>query len=137
MDRASRKTFWVLMESFPPDGEDFQAVEALCREGERDGWLCARAAGGIKFGRPIKPGTEAGRFSVDVVWMQDCKGPHHVHPKGEIGMIMPVEGDAEFDDIPRGWYVHEAGSAHWPTVTKGSAYILYLLPDGEIEFTGE
>ena len=79
----------------------------------------------------------AGRFSVDVVWMQDCKGPHHVHPKGEIGMIMPVEGDAEFDDIPRGWYVHEAGSAHWPTVTKGSAYILYLLPDGEIEFTGK
>ena len=123
--------------TYPADGEVFQKVEALCRDGEREGWLFAREMDGIHFGRIIKPGAQAGRFSVDVVRMPAMKGPHHVHTKGEIGMIMPIEGEAEFDDIPRGWYVYPAGSDHWPTVTKGEAYILYLLPDGEIEFTGK
>lgn len=127
--------------TYPADGETFRQVEALCRDGETEGWLCAREMGGIRFGRVIKPGFQAGRFSVDVVRMNEMKGPHHVHTKGEIGMIMPIgegaEGAAEFDDMPRGWYVYPAGSAHWPTVTKGEAYILYLLPDGEIEFTGK
>lgn len=127
--------------TYPAEGETFRQVEALCREGEAEGWLCAREMGGIRFGRVIKPGAQAGGFSVDVVRMADIKGPHHVHTKGEIGMIMPIgergEDSAEFDDMPRGWYVYAAGSAHWPTVTKGEAYILYLLPDGEIEFTGK
>ncbi len=126
-----------LNDSYPADGTIFQAVEALCREGESEGWLCAREMEGIRFGRVIKPGNEAGRFSVDVVRMADIKGPHHVHTQGEIGMIMPIESEAEFDDMPRGWYVYPAGSDHWPTVTKGDAYILYLLPDGAIEFTGK
>lgn len=126
-----------LNDNYPVDGEVFQQVEALCRAGEAEGWLCAREMGGIRFGRAIKPGTQAGGFSVDVVRMADIKGPHHIHTQGEIGMIMPVEGQAEFDDMPRGWYVYPAGSDHWPTVTKGDAYILYLLPGGEIEFTGK
>ncbi len=123
--------------TYPADGDTFRKVESLCQEGEAEGWLCAREMGGIRFGRVIKPGAQAGRFSIDVVRMTEMKGPHHVHTKGEIGMIMPIEGAAEFDDMPRGWYVYPAGSAHWPTVTKGEAYILYLLPDGEIEFTGK
>jgi hypothetical protein len=32
------------------------------------------------------PGTHG--FSVDVVDMSDCIGPHHVHPNGEIDLIM-------------------------------------------------
>ncbi len=126
-----------LNDNYPVDGEVFRQVEALCREGQAEGWLCAREMGGIHFGRLIKPGTQAGAFSVDVVRMADIKGPHHIHTQGEIGMIMPVKGNAEFDDMPRGWYVYPAGSDHWPTVTKGDAYILYLLPGGEIEFTGK
>ena len=126
-----------LNETFAEDGETFKAVEALCREGEADGWLCGREMGGIKFGRAIKPGTSAGKFSVDVVRMKDVKGPHHIHPTGEIGMIMPIEGDPKFDGEGRGWYVDPPGSDHWPTVAGGDAYILYLLPDGAIEFTGK
>jgi hypothetical protein len=34
-----------------------------------------------------------------------------------------------------GWVVCEAGSAHHPSVSGGRALILYLLPDGSIEFT--
>jgi hypothetical protein len=34
-----------------------------------------------------------------------------------------------------GWCVNEPGSSHCPTVTDGEALVLYLLPDGEINFT--
>ncbi len=95
-----------LNERFPPEDEQFARLSALCAKGEAEGWLLSREAGGIGFGRAVKPGNEAGRFSVDVVRMKDVAGPHHVH----------------------------TGSSHRPT---GDAYILYLLPDGAIEFTGK
>lgn len=123
--------------TYPPDGDVYRRIEALCAQGEKDGWLCNREAGGIRFSRAIKPGGEAGRFSVDVVRMHDVKGPHHVHTQGEIGMIMPIDGAPRFDGMDRGWYVYEAGSDHWPTVKGGTAYVLYFLPEGAIEFTGK
>ena len=50
-------------------------------------------------------------------------------------VALAIEGDARFDGKERGWYVYGPGSSHSPTVTGGTAYILYLLPDGAIEFT--
>lgn len=126
-----------LNERFPADGGQFSRLSALCAQGEAEGWLLNREAGGIKFGRAVKPGKEAGRFSVDAVRMRDIAGPHHVHTTGEIGAIMPIGGAATFDGKPAGWYVYPPGSSHHPTVAGGEAYILYLLPDGAIEFTGK
>ena len=120
---------------FPPDGEAFDAIFSACRSGVAEGWMCAREAGGIHFGRIIKQGPETGGFSVDVVRMKDVKGPHHRHPNGEIDMVMPVEGEAKFDGSGAGWKVYGPDSAHSPTVTDGEALVLYLLPDGAIEFT--
>lgn len=122
---------------FPASGDVFAALKMLCAEGEAQGWLLGREAGGIKFSRPVKPGAEAGHFSVDVVRMTNIAGPHHVHTTGEIGAIMPISANAKFDGRAAGWYVYPPGSAHHPTVTDGEAYILYLLPDGAIEFTGK
>lgn len=123
--------------TYPPGETDFDALKSLCRKGEAEGWLMAREAGGIKFGRAVKPGAAAAEFSVDVVRMKDVKGPHHIHTTGEIGAIMALDGDPHFDGKPEGWYVYAPGSAHYPTVTGGEAYILYLLPDGAIEFTNK
>ena len=127
----------VLNAEFGLGSDAFQQLSDLCAEGEAEGWLMAREAGGIKFGRPIKPGAEAGRFSVDVVRMKDVKGPHHIHTTGEIGAVMPIAGSPKFDAFDPGWYVYEAGSDHHPTVSGGDAYVLYFLPDGAIEFTGK
>jgi hypothetical protein len=106
-----------------------------CRDGVAAGWLCEREGGGIKYGRVFKPQPELHGFSVDVVDMQDIAGPHHAHPNGEIDLIMPIDGDALFDGRPAGWLVCPPGSAHRPTVSQGRALVLYLLPDGKIEFT--
>jgi hypothetical protein len=125
-----------LNDAYPASGGTFADLKRLCGEGERDGWLMQREAGGIRFGRAVKPGTEAGHFSVDVVRMKDVKGPHHIHTTGEIGAIMAVDGQPQFDGHDEGWYVYGPGSDHHPTVTNGDAYVLYLLPEGAIEFTG-
>ncbi len=124
-----------LDEAFAADGAWFNEVEALCHDGVRDGWLCARELGGIRFGRPIKPGPESHDFSVDVVEMADLIGPHHAHPNGEIDMVMPIDPEARFDGVARGWTVYQPGSAHHPTVAGGKALVLYLLPDGAITFS--
>ncbi|HWM69778.1 MAG TPA: DUF4863 family protein [Steroidobacteraceae bacterium] len=61
--------------------------------------------------------------------------PHHRHPNGEIDLIMPLEPGAQFDGRDAGWLVYGPGSAHSPTITHGRALVLYLLPQGAIEFT--
>ncbi len=125
----------TLTSQFPPHGPVFAELEALCRQGCAEGWLCAREAGGIKFGRAIRPSPQTCGFSVDVVDMNEIVGPHHSHPNGEIDMIMPIDSTAKFDGVPRGWRVYPPGSAHYPTVSGGRALVLYLLPQGAIEFT--
>ena len=113
----------------------YEALKAACIAGVAEGWMCEREAGGIRYGRVLKAGDDLQRFSVDVVDMKDVAGPHHRHPQGEIDLIMPLEGDARFDGRPAGWCVYPPDSAHRPTVTEGRALVLYLLPEGQIEFT--
>jgi hypothetical protein len=67
--------------------------------------------------------------------MTDIAGPHHSHPQGEIDLVMPLQGPAQFDGRPAGWLVYGPGTAHRPTVSQGRALVLYLLPAGEIVFT--
>ncbi len=113
----------------------YAALKASCEQGVAEGWLCNREGGGIRYGRIFKPADDLQGFSVDVVDMRDLAGPHHVHPQGEIDLIMPLDGGATFDGRPAGWCVYPAGSAHSPTVRQGRALVLYLLPQGQIEFT--
>lgn len=120
---------------YPSDGSEFRAIFESCQSAIAAGWMCAREAGGIKFGRVIKAGAVTHGFSVDVVDMQPVVGPHHRHPNGEIDLIMPLAQGVEFDGHGAGWLVYGPGSAHSPTVTRGRALVLYLLPAGAIEFT--
>ncbi|MEC4719827.1 DUF4863 family protein [Noviherbaspirillum sp. CPCC 100848] len=115
--------------------ELYQQIFDACKIGVRDGWLCNRQADGIRYGRVLKATEATHNFSVDVVEMEDIAGPHHAHPNGEIDLIMPLTEGASFDGHPAGWCVYGPGSAHRPTVTKGRALVLYLLPQGAIHFT--
>lgn len=125
----------ALNQSFAAEGELFRRIVTACREAIAAGWMCSREAGGIKFGRVIKPNAELHGYSVDVVEMENVRGPHHRHPNGEIDMVMPLTPDAKFDGHGAGWVVYGPDSAHYPTVSDGKALVLYLLPQGAIEFT--
>lgn len=118
-----------------PESQWYRQMKAQCEAGVREGWLCQREHGGIRYGRVVQPSDETARFSVDVVDMHDVVGPHHVHPEGEIDLVMPQTPDARFDGTPAGWKVYPPGSGHRPTVTQGRALVLYLLPEGRIDFT--
>ena len=120
---------------FPPDGPVFRQLFDACRAAVAAGWMCNREAGGIRYGRVVKPAAATHGFSVDVVEMDAVKGPQHRHPNGEIDMIMPLTRDAKFDGRGAGWLVYGPDSAHSPTVSDGKALVLYLLPQGAIEFT--
>jgi hypothetical protein len=126
-----------LNSKFPSSSPEFHAIETACHAAIEAGWMCKYEAEGLRYGRVIKPVEELNRFSVDVVDMNDTRGPYHRHPQGEIDMIMPMDENANFDGTGAGWKVYAANTAHYPTVTGGRALILYLLPDGEIEFTGK
>ena len=126
-----------LNRTFPADGDVYRRVVDACHAGIAAGWMCSREHAGIKYGRVVKPGPATHDFSVDVVEMSDVAGGHHRHPTGEIDLIMPVDPEAKFDGRGAGWLVYGAGSAHRPTVTGGKALVLYLLPQGAIEFTKE
>jgi Domain of unknown function (DUF4863) len=124
-----------LNQSFPASGPQFGAIFEACRAAIAAGWMCAREAGGIRYGRVIKPDAATGGFSVDVVDMDAVQGPHHRHPQGEIDLIMPLTEHAQFDGRGAGWLVYGPDTAHSPTVSGGRALVLYLLPGGAIEFT--
>ena len=124
-----------LNDSYPDGSMAFRALADACRAGVAEGWLCNREGGGIRYGRIFKALPDTHGFSVDVVDMKDIAGPHHVHPHGEIDLIMPLTEGATFDGHPAGWCVYGPGSAHRPTVANGQALVLYLLPQGAIEFT--
>jgi hypothetical protein len=124
-----------LNRAVPQDSPAFRDIFAACRDAIAAGWMCNREAGGIRYGRVIKAGPAMHGFSVDVVEMDSLAGPHHRHPNGEIDLIMPLSPSAKFDGRGAGFLVYPAGSAHAPTVTGGKALVLYLLPQGAIEFT--
>jgi hypothetical protein len=117
------------------ESETYRQLRQACITGAAEGWLCNREGGGIRYGRIFKAADDLHGFSVDVVDMQDIAGPHHAHPLGEIDLVMPLDEGAQFDGRPAGWLVCPPGSAHQPTVSGGRALVLYLLPQGSIEFT--
>ena len=125
-----------LNRAFPAAGEAFRAIERACHAAIAAGWMCTQGNAQRRFGRIFEPDPALAGFSVDVVDITDLVGNHHVHPTGEIDMIMPVTATAKFDDHGPGWLVYEPGSGHRPTVTEGRALVLYLLPQGRIEWTG-
>ena len=125
-----------LNRTFPPTSDLFQKIERTCHDAISAGWMCDQGGEGRRFGRVLEAEDETDNLSVDVVDLTDIVGPHHRHPTGEICMVMPVTDGARFDGHDAGWCVNPPGSAHHPTVTNGRALVLYLLPEGKIEFTG-
>ncbi len=120
---------------YGPASDWYRNMEQACTQGIQDGWMCKYEADGVKYGRVTKPSDATHGFSVDVVRMEDVRGPHHRHPNGEIDLILPVTPGARFDGSDAGWKVYAPDSAHYPTVSHGTAHVLYLLPAGKIEFT--
>jgi len=122
-----------LDQAFPPTGPFIAALATLLRSGVADGTLCYRGGGSVRYSRMWGASEATGGLSADAVRM-DGPGPLHRHPLGEVDLCLSEEGSPSFDGQPPGWVVYGPGSEHVPTVSGGTMLILYLLPDGAIEF---
>jgi hypothetical protein len=87
----------------------------------------------VRYGRVAKAGPDTLGFSIDVVLMNGA-GPRHRHPRGEVNYCVALDGAPTFDGEPPGWVVLPPDSSHVPTVANGTMLIVYLLPEGQIEF---
>jgi len=130
---ASDEARASLTEHFPPDGPFIKKIAALMRDGVSDGSLCNRGGGAVRFSRVFKASAESCGLSADAVLM-DGPGPLHRHPLGEVDLCFSEDGDPRFDGKEAGWVVYPPGSTHTPTVSDGTMLILYLLPQGAIDF---
>lgn len=122
----------ALAQEFPPGSELFREIATLGESGLKQGWLCNKEAGGSRFSRVAKPEAAQG-CSVDAVLLSG-DGPWHKHLKGEVNLLLAVEGKPKFCGHEPGWAVFEPGSQHVPSVTGGKMLIFYMLPEGAVEW---
>jgi hypothetical protein len=123
-----------LRKRFDPASPRAQALNQALLELLDQGKIAERGAMPVKFGRVSKATAETDDFSIDVVHM-DGAGPHHRHPQGEVNWCVALDGEPKFEGCAAGWVVMPPGSAHVPAVSGGRMLIVYLLPQGQIEFT--
>lgn len=116
----------------PDSPEGHQLSQALVELLEA-GKVADRGAPPVRYSRAAKATEETGGFSIDVVDMTG-PGPRHRHPNGEVNWCVALEGAPTFGGQGPGWVVETPGSEHVPTVSGGRMLIVYLLPEGAIEF---
>lgn len=116
-----------------PTGEDASHLNAALEELLAAGSIANRGELPVMWSRVTKACEESRGLSIDVVRMTG-PGPRHRHPCGEVNWCVAREGAPTFDGDGPGWVVKAEGSAHVPTVEGGEMLIVYLLPEGAIEF---
>jgi hypothetical protein len=116
-----------------PGGDAAKKVAGELRTLLAEGRIADRGAPPVRWSRVAKAGPETRELSIDVVLM-DGAGPRHRHPGGEVNFCVALDGEPRFDGKEPGWVVFPPGSSHVPTVEGGTMLIVYLLPDGRIEF---
>lgn len=122
-----------LARRFDPNAPAAKALEKELMALLQAGKVAERGELPVKYGRVAKAGPATLEFSIDVVHMNGA-GPLHRHPNGEVNYCIALDGAPTFDGHPPGWVVFPPESRHVPTVAGGTMLIVYLLPQGAIEF---
>lgn len=128
-DTAKRE----LEKRFDPAGSGAAQLASELKKLLDAGAIANRGELPVRWGRVAKPSDATRDFSIDVVLMNGA-GPRHAHPLGELNYCVALDGAPRFDGQPPGWVVLAPNSSHVPTVTGGTMLIVYLLPQGRIEF---
>jgi len=127
---AARATLTARLDPASDEGQRLSAALVALLEA---GQVADRGEPPVRYSRAAKATEETGGFSIDVVDMTG-PGPRHRHPNGEVNWCVALDGAPTFDGQGPGWVVEPPGSEHVPTVEGGRMLIVYLLPEGAIEF---
>jgi len=118
---------------FDPASDAAQALNSALKALLAEGKIADRGEMPVKWGRVAKASDESRDFSIDVVHMNGA-GPRHRHPSGEVNWCVTLSGEATFEGQSNGWVVMGPDSVHVPAVMGGEMLIVYLLPQGAMEF---
>jgi hypothetical protein len=127
------KALDLLTQRLPPGSERARSLNTDLLRLLESASIANRGEPPVRYSRVARPTDTTLRFSIDVVDMTGA-GPAHHHPLGEVNWCVALEGDPRFDGQPPGWVVLPPGSTHVPAVAGGRMLIVYLLPEGRIEF---
>lgn len=122
-----------LQQRFSPVSPAAQSLRSELLRLYEEGKIAQNGALPVRWGRAAKATPETLDQSIDVVVMNG-PGPLHRHPRGEVNYCIALEGAPRFDGQEPGWVVFPPESRHVPTVSGGTMLIVYLLPQGQIEF---
>lgn len=125
---------YELANEFPPLGDVFDAVERNAISAIDAGRIGKSADSSTVYARLFEPGEPTRGFSIDIVKLTNVVGGRHVHPRGEVDMIIPLSPGARFNNHEKGWLTLPPGSAHRPIARGGSVIVIYFLPGGEMRF---
>jgi len=123
----------LLTQRLPPGSERARTLNTDLLRLLESGSIANRGDPPVRYSRVARASEETFDFSIDVVDMTGA-GPAHHHPLGEVNWCVALEDNPRFDAQPPGWVVLPPGSTHVPAVTGGRMLIVYLLPQGRIEF---
>ncbi|MFT7485847.1 MAG: hypothetical protein ACI9F9_001698 [Candidatus Paceibacteria bacterium] len=132
--RAPDQARVELERRYPASGAAASMFSEVLQGWFEEGKICERGEMPMRFGRVSKATPESLDFSIDIVHM-DGPGPEHKHPQGEVNFCISIDGQPTFDGHAPGWVVFPPNSVHVPTVSGGTMLIVYLLPQGAMEFT--
>lgn len=135
-----------LNRAFGPGSATYWNLAAAITRGVEDGWAAGVEVTGPHYRRSlvIEPSERTHFFSVNAVYMNShelMRGQRHMHPYGEINLVIPLSPRAELAGPLGwrgcGWTVPGPGSHHVPEVRGGALIALFYLPAGRISYDVE
>ncbi|WP_394779765.1 DUF4863 family protein [Undibacterium sp.] len=129
--------------------ELYQQLAQLIRTGVQDGWAADAEIAGPRYRRSRieAPSEHTCFFSIMAVLMDSrdneqhnpegsFRGGYHLHPYGEINMVVPLDKGAALAGpngwCDGGWTAPAPASHHYPEVKGGTVISLTFLPAGRI-----
>jgi hypothetical protein len=140
-----------LNNTYGPDTELYADLARLIKTGIKEGWAANLELRGPRYRRSriCEPSAETHYFSITAVYMDSMdgtkdleavfRGDEHVHPYGEINLVVPLDTTAQLFGPNNGWcgagWTSPAPSSqHFPEAKGGALIALFFLPAGRISY---
>ena len=131
------------------ESELYEDLSRLIALGVKEGWAANTEVAGPRYrrSRVVIPSAETLFFSATAVLLDSTdndqnntegsfRANEHVHPYGEINLVVPVDDGAALAGpngwCYGGWTAPAPGSRHFPEVKGGAVISLTFLPAGRI-----
>jgi hypothetical protein len=132
----------------------YEDLARLIKWGVEEGWAANIEISGPNYRRSriLEPSPETFHFNITAVYMNSAdprairdengdvilRGDFHVHPYGEVNLVVPIDSGAQLRGLQgwqgAGWTAPDPGTGHYPEAKGGAVIALFYLPAGRISY---